>query len=385
MVFGGRFSGGKGAGAWPWEEQTVAEAGSGLGSSILVVAPSWIGDMVMAQSLLKRLRSRDPSCRITVFAPAWCQGLLERMPEITGVIPNPFGHGQLRLAGRMRCAREIRERHFDLALILPHSLKSALIPALARIPRRRGWLGEQRFVLLNQIYRHEKSLPLMVQRYNALAFAPAEISDVSRQACPEPVLISYPEKAGEILSRLGMEPSAPETGILGLCPGAEYGPAKRWPCVSFAALAASWIRRGGGVRIFGSAKDTPAAAEIREHLPEDLRGSCQDLTGRTTLPEAVDLLSACRAVVTNDSGLMHVSAAVGVPLVAIYGSSTTDYTPPLTSRARTVFMPDLDCRPCFKRECPRGTTECLTGITPARVEQELDELLRDAAGTEPGR
>lgn len=339
---------------------------------ILVVAPSWIGDMVMAQSLLIRIRREDPSVHITVFAPAWCLPLLERMPQIDRTVANVFGHGQLRLAERRKCARELAEDRYDLALVLPHSLKSALIPFMAKIPLRRGWLGEMRYILLNQRYRDKKPMPHLVAQYNALAWDPRDFSPDLVAECPNPQLTAHPEAAPEILARFGISSEGP---ALGLCPGAEYGPAKRWPETHFARAAAIWIRRGGSVHIFGGPKDKPVAEAIRAVLPGELRERCHVVAGLTTLPEVADLLSACRGVITNDSGLMHVAAAVGTPLVAVYGSSTTDYTPPLSDRAVALYLKDLSCRPCFKRQCPLGHARCLADISPERVMEALDGLL----------
>ncbi len=350
-------------------EQFMAERNY---SNILVVAPSWIGDMVMAQSLLIRLKEMYPGARITVFAPSWCLSLLERMPQIDETVPNPFGHGQLRIMDRLKTASELRAKNFDLALVLPHSIKSAMIPFFARIPVRRGWLGEQRYVLLNQRYRDKRPLPLLVEQYNALAFDPEGFTNDTVRIFPYPALEVRRENIPAILEKFHLPLS---DNVLGLCPGAEYGPAKRWPTSYFAKAAASWIERGGSVHIFGGPKDLPLAGEILGFIDEKFKRYCHILAGKTTLPEVVDLLSGCRGVITNDSGLMHVSAAAGVPVVAVYGSSTTNYTPPLSKKAKALFLKDLDCRPCFKRTCPLQHTRCLKEITPEMVIRELDILL----------
>ncbi len=341
-------------------------------NNILVIAPSWIGDMVMAQSLLQRLKQENSEAKITVFAPSWCLPLLERMPQIDEAVANPFGHGQLRLRDRMQVARQLKAKHFDLVLVLPHSLKSALIPLLAGIKVRRGWLGEQRYFFLNQRYSDKKPMPLLVQQYNALAYDP-DYFDLSKVAKnPYPKLLSYKDQAQSILAGFGIDEFQK---VLGLCPGAEYGIAKRWPTRYFAKVAQLWIEQGGVVQIFGGPKDDPAALEIKKQIALEQQKHCYLLTGKTTLPQVVDLLANCEAVITNDSGLMHVSAAVGTKLVAVYGSSTTSYTPPLTDQAKTVYLNDLACRPCFKRVCPHETMECLNNIHPRMILQELNNLL----------
>ncbi len=344
-------------------------------NKILVVAPSWIGDMVMAQSLLIKLKRQYPQAEIHIFVPDWCRNLLKRMPEVTDVVPNPFKHGQLMLVQRFRLGRELHKMNFDLCIVLPNSLKSALVPWFASIPVRRGWKGEQRYFLLNQMFTHKEKLPLMVQRYDALVFSPKEIHITGPEnvgELPQPRLVSYPDKAPTILEKLGIKEYS---SAMGLCPGAEYGPAKRWLPEYYAKVASAWIKEKGPIFIFGGKKDTQVADAIIACIDPEIRKHCYDLTGRTELTEAVDLLSSCSIVVTNDTGLMHVAAAVGTPLVAIYGSSSTGYTPPLSDKAKTVFLTNLNCRPCFERNCPHKSMECLVDLKPELVVQEINNLL----------
>lgn len=324
----------------------------------LVVAPSWIGDTILMQPLLMRLKQRDPATEIHVLAPAWSAPLLSRMPEVDAVIENPFPHGAFDWTGRKTLGRRLRKNEasadFRQAYVLPNSWKSALVPFFAKIPERIGYTGEGRFFLLNR--RHPKSsLPRLVDRYAALA---GEFPDPT----PEPRLTSTPEQQRAAREALGLPL---EAAPVIFCPGAEYGPAKRWPARHFAALARKIGADGTAVWLIGSAKDAPVGAEIAR-LAE---GAALDLCGRTTLEQALDLIASARAVVTNDSGLMHVAAALDVPLVALYGSSSPAYTPPLSARAKILSL-GLPCSPCFKRECPLAppdTLRCLADITPERV------------------
>ncbi len=330
----------------------------------LIVGPSWVGDMVMAQSLFKRLRRLNPDMAIDVVAPAWSEPLLARMPEVRTSIVLPVGHGELKLGTRWRLGRELRGR-YDRAIVLPNSLKSALLPFFAGIPRCTGYVGEQRYGLLNDIRRLDKlALPMTVQRYAALADdAPVR----EAPAIDSPRLVIRDAEVDAALSRLGLR--RPDAPVLALCPGAEYGPAKRWPAEYFAEVADYWLHNQGQVWLFGSGKDQEATAEIMRRTD----GRCVDLAGKTKLAEAIDLLSLAEAVVSNDSGLMHVAAAVDRPVVALYGSSDPGFTPPLSDRAQILSL-GLDCSPCFQRECPLGHLDCLRKLMPSQVVGALQRL-----------
>jgi len=330
----------------------------------LIVAPSWIGDTILAQPLFARLHARHPGLILDAFAPAWAAPVLTRMGEIRRVIPNPFTHGEFNLMGRWRAGRALAREAYDAAIVLPNSWKSALPPFFARIPQRIGFAGEARRGLLNRIRRLDaQALPQLAQRYALLA----EEADVTT---PPPLAAPHlrvdDDGVRATLAALGL---AAASAPVVFCPGAEYGPAKRWSAAHFAKLAALIGRPPAPdfpIWIVGSAKDAPIGAEI-ERLSG---GAARNLCGRTDLGQAIDLLSRARAVVSNDSGLMHVAAALDRPLVALYGSSSAVYTPPLSPRARLVSL-GLACSPCFKRECPLGHFKCLNDLTPERVLGEM--------------
>lgn len=335
--------------------------------NILVVGPAWVGDMVMSQVLYAFLQQTRPGATIDVLAPAWSEPLLQRMPEVRSAISMPVGHGELGLGRRWRLGRELRSRRYDQALLLPNSLKSALVPLIAGIPRRTGWRGELRYGLVNDLrILDEKALPLMVQRFVALAQSPGE--PLPRQL-PPPRLVVDESQAMDCRERLGLAPDRP---LLALCPGAEFGGAKRWPAAYYAELARRYLERGWQVALFGSANDRPVTGAVRE-LCEG-HASCFDLAGRTRLAEAVDMLSLATAVVSNDSGLMHIAAALARPLVVVYGATSPGFTPPLNTNAAIVAS-DIDCAPCFRRECPLGHHRCMRDMPMARVAAELDALL----------
>ena len=339
----------------------------------LIVAPAWIGDTVMAQPLFMRLHEKTPGLQLDALAPRWVAPTLQRMPEIAQIIDNPFAHGELSLGARYALARQLDKAGYQRAYILPNSLKSALIPFLAGIPERIGFTGEARYGLINR--RHtldEAALPQMAERFAQLAEAPGAPLPRPLQ---NPRLASSREQQSTTLSALAtFGIAARPDKIAVFCPGAEYGPAKRWPARHFAALADALHARGYAVWLLGSPKDKAVGDEIIQLASPD--AAPRNLCGATSLTQAIDLIAAADFVVCNDSGLMHVAAALDRPLIAVYGSSSPGFTPPLSKRAQIISL-NLDCSPCFKRECPLGHLDCLNKLEPQRV---LDACLKASAG-----
>ncbi|MFZ4538382.1 lipopolysaccharide heptosyltransferase II [Propionivibrio sp.] len=325
----------------------------------LVVAPAWIGDTVMAQPLFRRLHENTPGLRLDALAPSWVAPVMQRMPEIGQIIGNPFAHGELSLTARYRLARQLAQAGYQRAYILPNSLKSALIPFLAGIPERVGFTGESRYGLIN--YRHtldKIALPQMAERFAQLA---EPLGAPLSRPLSQPRLASSSEQQAETLKALGIQRTEK---VAVFCPGAEYGLAKRWPAAHFATLADELARRGYAVWLLGAPKDKAVGDEIVRLAAAAT--APKNLCGNTSLTQAIDLIAASSFVVCNDSGLMHVAAALDRPLVAIYGSSSPGFTPPLSARAKIISL-NLDCSPCFKRECPLGHLDCLNRLEPQRV------------------
>ncbi len=336
-----------------------------MSQKILVVGPAWVGDMVMAQSLFKFLKQRDSQVTIDVLAPAWSLPLLERMPEVSSAIVMPLGHGQLELPKRYSLGKSLRSKNYSQAIVLPNSFKSALIPWFAKIPVRTGWSREMRCMILNDARRLDKKrYPLMIERFMALGMSPHESLP---SEYPLPILQFSRESQEKVLAKYKL--SYPEQPILALCPGAEFGPAKRWPEEHYAEVAKTKLKAGWGVWILGSAKDTPVAEKIMQ-LTEH---RCVNLTGSTSLIEAVDLLSLASAVVSNDSGLMHIAAALEKPLVAVYGPTSATFTPPLHAEAKVLSLA-LACQPCFQRTCPLKHQRCMTDLKPEQVLQAISQF-----------
>jgi heptosyltransferase-2 len=317
---------------------------------------------VLAQPLFGLLHQKHPQLALDVLAPGWTLPLLARMPEVRCAIANPYDHGDLRLGERRRLGLSLAAQGYDQAIVLPNSFKSALVPFFAGIPLRTGYLGELRWGLLNDARRLDtRALPLMVERFAALAVE-------AGKPLPHPLPLAHltvdEQQRRSVLHRLSLVPQQP---VVALCPGAEYGPAKRWPATHFAELARALKARGCAVWVVGSAKDAPLGAEI-----EGLSGnSVVNLCGKTALNEAIDVLASVQLVVSNDSGLMHVAAALAKPLVALYGSSSPGFTPPLLPGA-AILQLDLPCRPCFKRECPLVHFNCMVQLTPQQVLDAID-------------
>ena len=323
--------------------------------------------MVMAQSLFITLRQQYPDCMIDVLAPAWSLPVLERMPQVNLGISSGTAHGEFSLLKRRALGKSLKSK-YSHAIVLPRSWKSALVPYFAGIPVRTGYRGEMRFGLLNDIRELDKQkLTRTVQRYVALGYdrvardreqaraAGGEVPDT-----PFPVLRTDKERLPDLMARLGLQAGR----TVCMMPGAEYGPAKQWPLDHYGRLAGRLVEAGWQVWILGSEKDADAGDKIRGFCSRGVFNLC----GRTSLVDAIDLLAAADAAVTNDSGLMHVAAAVGTKLTGIYGSSTPDYTPPLADEHnRNIFYLGLDCSPCFERVCPLGHTRCLTEITDDTV------------------
>ena len=338
---------------------------------ILVLGPAWVGDMVLAQSLFKTLKINKPNCIIDVAAPAWTLPLLERMPEVNEKIALPFKHGELAFWQRIQFGKRLKNNGYTQSIILTNSFKSALLPWAAGILKRTSFLGEVRYGLINDIRQLDKiKLKKTVERFVTLGLD----KDTSLpKTIPNPQLNTAPEAAWILASRLGIlkerNNADNKNKILGLCPGAEYGKAKRWPAEYYAEVANAVLKLGWQVLLFGSDKDVPITSLINALT----QNKCIDLGGKTKLGEAIDVMSICDTVISNDSGLMHVAAALNKNLIAIFGSSDPYHTPPMSKKAVIEYL-NVDCSPCFKRECPLAGDEhlkCLKNIKPIRINQHI--------------
>ena len=338
---------------------------------ILIISPNWIGDAVMAQPLLRLLSDAAPQCRIDVLAPAWVAPVWRAMREVAEVVETPFKHGKLQLRERWRLAQRLRAQSYSAAYVLPNTLKFALIPWLAGIPRRVGYLGEKRYGLLNVIHHDQRDAPRpMVSFYAALAHSPA-VNVALPFALPRPSLSVSEAQIFAAIERAGLKVDAP---LVIFAPGAEFGSAKRWPTTYFAQLAETVCRAYPEVQVvlLGSAKDRPVCDEIVALAPR-----VRNLAGATSLDDAIALIAYAAAVVSNDSGLLHVASALNRPIVAIYGPTDPLHAPPFSNSATSLFL-NLDCAPCKQRECPLGHHRCMRDISAGIVWEALQPALSAA-------
>ena len=322
----------------------------------------------MTEPLMRRLHARGQ--RLTVGALPWVAPVYRAMPSVAEVIEFPFAHGGLQLAARRSIAKQMKSRSelFDAAYVLPNSLKSSLLPFLAGIPNRIGYLGEARVGLLTHRLKNPTNKPPMVAFYSALS---GDEDAKTGYRSDRPQLQLNDVEVQTALSELGLQ----RNGYVVFSPGAEFGPAKRWPVSHFVDLA---LKLDVPVVLLGSGKEFELCDAIAAPVNAQFAGKCLNLAGKTSLSGAFSAISAAKSVVSNDSGLMHVAAALGVPQVAIFGSSSPLHTPPLNDLAQVLWLkndvdyqPPLDCAPCFERDCPLGHTRCLNDIAAYDVLQKI--------------
>ena len=347
-------------------QSTAADRREARIERLLIVSPGWLGDVILTHSLLQHLKKeRLRRCIDVLSMPAFVP-IFSRMPEVRRVIPAPVTHGKLDLKARYRMGRRLRTEGYSQAIILSNSYKSALIPYWAHITRRTGWLGEQRYGIINDIRPNLKNHARLADKFVALGLAKNE--DLS-SPIDWPILLPNTNNLSTVLSEHGLT-IMQGSPLLVLCPGARFGGAKQWWPEHFASVANAYLKIGWQVWLMGSAEDRGMASRMTGLT----QGRAFNLAGKTTLDEAIDFMSLADLVISNDSGLMHMAAALDRPLIAIYGSSSTTYTPPLAKQAVSLYSA-INCRPCFQRECPFKHRQCMSDITPDEVLSRAKLLL----------
>ena len=334
----------------------------------LIVGPSWVGDAVMAQTLYKLIKDSDGESVIEVLSPNWSKPILERMEEVSRSIISPFSHGELKIKARFDFGKQLRGEGYDSAIVMTNSFKSSLIPFFAKIPLRTGWLGEMRFGFINDLRSKEKyKYPLMIEQFAKLSINPFQALNKS---LPYPSLKIDSYNLKEQLINLGIDSAKPS---LAICPGAEFGPAKKWPSYYYAEVCNEYLSKGWNVLVLGSPNDQKTGNIIQEGINIDLLDYFFNLIGKTSLIDAIDLLSHCKKVVTNDSGLMHIAAAVNTPLVAVYGPSSPQFTPPLIDN-HVVLRKSEGFDKTREGSEEHGYHESLIAIKPSEVLEGLERL-----------
>ncbi len=335
-------------------------------TALLIIAPNWIGDAVMTEPLITKLKEIHPHSRIDVLSTPWVASVMRAIPAVDEVITANLKHGLLQWEERKALAKQLEKKNYSHAYVLPNSFKSALIPWLAKIPHRIGYRGELRWGLINQALPNPSRAhrPPMSLHYFAL-------SNQSSNTPLEPRLSLAPEVLKPTVEKL--QALKAHQSLFVICPGAEYGPAKQWPTAHFADLAKRIAEENPQhlALILGSKKEAPLGQAIVDlsQNPEQVFNWC----GETSLDEAIACISLAKTVISNDSGLMHIAAAFSRPQVAIFGSSDPRHTPPLSKLAKVHWL-HLSCSPCFKRVCPLGHSKCLVDITPTEVLNSVHQL-----------
>jgi len=338
---------------------------------VLIVAPSWLGDLVIAQSLFKKLHNSNHE--IHVAAPLWNKEILDFMPEVSKKILMPFEHGEVSLVKRYKFAKALQKENYGTSIILPNSLKSALLPYFAKIPNRIGYQKEGRGIFLtDKRILNKDFLPFMVQRFNYLAVNKNEnnfTDSIKVTSELYPKLDTSSIQYDLLQSKFNVD--LLNSKSIAIAPGAAFGPAKRWPEKYYAEVAKEYLDKGYNLFIFGAKQDSETALKVIEYIGNS--NNIYNLTGRLNLTETVGILSKANYLITNDSGLMHVAAALDKKAIAIYGSTSHKFTPPLSDKCKVLFDDNISCRPCFKRTCQYDHYKCLYNITPDMVLTELEK------------
>ncbi|MFZ6798341.1 lipopolysaccharide heptosyltransferase II [Undibacterium sp. Di24W] len=337
-------------------------------SRLLVIAPNWIGDAIMAQPLLRLLRAQHPNAQIDVLAPKWVAPVVQAMSEVDMVLESTIRHGSIKIRDYWKHAQEIRRKEYSAVYVLPNSIKYALLPWLAGIKKRIGYRGETRYGLINVMHHDSKISPRpMTDFYAALARAP---QDPIPATLPKPRLSVSTLKNEQLFGKFGLATNLP---IIVLAPGAEFGSAKRWPETYFADLARKILgfNRKAQIVILGGPNDRAVCQQIHEQVPNAL-----NLAGNTTLEQAIGLISGASAIISNDSGLLHIASALNRPTLAIYGPTDPQHAPSHSDKKISISL-NLSCAPCKQKECPLGHRECMTKISPDMVWQSLLPILLD--------
>ena len=334
---------------------------------ILIRSTNWIGDAIMTTPAVRTIRENFPAAEITLLAYPWVADIFTACPHVDRVMLYDKKGRHKGLAGMWRLGRELAAQRFDMAILLQNAFSAAVLALLAGIPVRAGYRRDGRGLLLTHGVAIRKSTRARHQVY----YYQEMLKDLGLVCGPQELFLALPDSAmawaRDFLAAKAKKP------VVGLNPGAAYGPAKRWPADRYAGLAKRLAEeQGATLLVFGTTADAEAAAEIGAAAV----GQVHDLTGKTTLAQAMALIGLCDAFVTNDSGLMHVAAALKTPLVAIFGSTDSVATGPFSPKVEVVNK-KLPCSPCLKTHCPRNDFACMLEIGVDEVYAATCRLLEN--------
>ena len=315
---------------------------------LLIIPQNWLGDIVMSQTLLKKIKSNNPKTSIDILVNSSLKNLVERMPEINKVIILDCSHRELGLFKRLRLAKEIKKSSYDRSIVLSRSLKSSLIPYFAKIPIRTGELGELRYLLINDLKEFSKeSRRKTASRYISM------YSDNNEKLSENyyPSLDSNSENIKNLSEKYDLKK---DKKVIIFAPGAAFGPSKMWPVNKFRELGKK-LNNDFKILILGSNNEKSIGNDIVTNK------NMVNLCGKTSIADAVDLMHISKFCVSNDSGLMHLAAATNTKSISIYGSTSPDFTPPLTKN-KDIHYKGMSCSPCFEKKCKYGHYNCLVDI-----------------------
>lgn len=315
---------------------------------LLIIPQNWLGDIVMSQTLLKKIKSNNPKTSIDILVNSSLKNLVERMPEINKVIILDCSHRELGLFKRLRLAKEIKKSSYDQSIVLSRSLKSSLIPYFAKIPIRTGELGELRYLLINDLKEFSKeSRRKTASRYISM------YSDNNEELSENyyPSLDSNSENIKNLSEKYDLKK---DKKVIIFAPGAAFGPSKMWPVNKFRELGKK-LNNDFKILILGSNNEKSIGNDIVTNK------NMVNLCGKTSIADAVDLMHISKFCVSNDSGLMHLAAATNTKSISIYGSTSPDFTPPLTKN-KDIHYKGMSCSPCFEKKCKYGHYNCLVDI-----------------------
>ena len=331
--------------------------------NILVRSTNWIGDAIMTTPAVRTIRQNFPRARITLLAKPWLADVFRASPHVDEVMLYENNGRHQGLTGMWRLVGDLRARGFDAAILLQNAFEAALLAFLARIPVRAGYRRDGRSPLLT----HPVTIRPEVRRIHQVHYYQTLLADLGLAPGPDELFLRLPAEDEQWAAAFINDREPP---LVGINPGAAFGPAKCWPACRYGQLAVRLHEEfGGHYLVFGTAADSETIDEIVSHGPAFITG----LAGRTSLAQAMALIGRCQAFVTNDSGLMHVGAALGTPLVAIFGSTDDVATGPF-SPAATVVKKKIHCQPCLRKECGRGF-QCMLDISVEDVAQAMGGIL----------